>query len=59
MPPPSMRRKRRNGFTRQDVAALDAKLAKVEADIPRSFYNSTVEAGMNSRVDTDAPLRTE
>lgn len=43
----------------QDVAALDAKLAKVEADIPRSFYNSTVEAGMNSRVDADTPLRTE
>ncbi|MFA5539878.1 MAG: hypothetical protein WDA23_11805 [Gemmobacter sp.] len=42
----------------QDVAALDGKLASIEAEVPRVFYDPIVEAGMQTRVDVDSPLRT-
>lgn len=40
----------------QEVAALDAKLAAVEAEIAPSFYNAGIEAGMASAVDISAHL---
>ena len=40
----------------QEVAALDAKLAAVEAEVAPSFYNAGIEAGMASAVDISAPL---
>lgn len=43
----------------QDVAALDEKLASIAAEVPRAFYDPTVEAGMQTRVDVDSALRTE
>jgi hypothetical protein len=42
----------------QEVVSLDAKLASVAAEIPRSFYNPGVEKGMATRVEVDAPLST-
>lgn len=40
----------------QNVAALDAKFAKVEAEVPRNYYNAGHAMQMASRVDVDAPL---
>lgn len=42
----------------QDVAALDEKLASVAAKVPRVFYDPIVEAGMQTRVNVESPLRT-
>ena len=42
----------------QEVASLDAKLASVATEIPRSFYSPGVEKGMATRVEVDAPLAT-
>lgn len=39
-----------------EVEALDAKLAKVAAEVPRSFYDANVEKGMASHVDISSPL---
>lgn len=41
-----------------EIAGLDRKLASVAMEIPRTFYNPGVEAGMASRVEVDAPLST-
>ncbi|WP_349035753.1 hypothetical protein [Pseudotabrizicola sp. 4114] len=41
-----------------EIAGLDRKLASVAMEIPRTFYNPGVEAGMASRVEVDAPLAT-
>ncbi len=39
-----------------EVAGLDAKLAKVAAEVPRSFYDANIEKGMASHVDINSPL---
>lgn len=38
----------------QDVAGLDAKLASVAAELPGSFYDLKIAAGMATRVNTDS-----
>lgn len=38
----------------RDVAALDAKLAGVADEMPRSFYDPTIEQGMATRVNADS-----
>lgn len=42
----------------QEIAGLDRSLASVAMEIPRSFYSPGVEAGMQTRVEVDAPLST-
>jgi len=39
----------------QKVTKLDRSLASVAREIPRSPYNPSVEAGMASHVEVDAP----
>ena len=41
-----------------EIAGLDRSLASVAMEIPRSFYSPGVEAGMQTRVEVDAPLST-
>jgi hypothetical protein len=41
-----------------EVQALDGKLAKIEAGIHSAFYNGAIAAGMNTRVDVEAPPKT-
>ncbi len=41
-----------------EIAGLDAKLASVAAEIPRTFFNPGIEKGMATRVDVNAPLST-
>lgn len=41
-----------------EIAGLDRSLASVAMEIPRSFYSPGVEAGMQTRVEVDAPLAT-
>lgn len=38
----------------RDVAGLDAKLASVAAELPGSFYDLKIAAGMATRVNTDS-----
>ena len=39
-----------------EVAGLDTMLAKVAAEVPRSFYDANIEKGMASHVDINSPL---
>lgn len=41
-----------------EIASLDRKLASVAAEVPRSFYDPTIEKGMASHVNIDVPLST-
>jgi hypothetical protein len=41
-----------------EAAELDAKLASVAAEVPRSFYDGNIEKGTNTRVEIDMPLST-
>ena len=38
----------------RDVAGLDAKLASVAAELPGSFYDLKIAAGMATRANTDS-----
>lgn len=41
-----------------EIAGLDAKLASVVAEVPRSFYDANIEKSMASHVDVNSPLST-